>query len=47
MGTAEQGTREVKMTCPVCGGTDLDREQGRMDSRWGLTSHKMVISAAG
>ena len=23
--------------------TGFDREQGRMDSRWGMTSHKLVL----
>lgn len=46
MGTweqAEQDAKRAKLTCPVCGSTDFDREQGRMDSRWGLTSHKLVL----
>ena len=38
-----QEADEAKLTCPVCGGTEFDQEQGRMDSRWGLTSHKMVL----
>jgi hypothetical protein len=40
---AEQDARKTQLTCPVCGGKDFDRQQGRMDSRWGLTSHKMVL----
>jgi hypothetical protein len=40
---AEQDARKAQLTCPVCSGTDFDRQQGRMDSRWGLTSHKMVL----
>lgn len=46
MGTWEQAEQDAKratLTCPVCGSTDFDREQGRMDSRWGLTSHKLVL----
>jgi hypothetical protein len=27
----------------LCGGTAFDRQQGRMDSRWGITSHKLVL----
>jgi hypothetical protein len=38
-----QDAKDAKLTCPVCGGTEFDQEQGRMDSRWGLTSHKMVL----
>lgn len=25
--------------CPLCGGRDFTREEGRLDSKWGLTSH--------
>ena len=38
MGTweqTEQDARKAKLTCPVCEGTEFEREQGRMDSRWG------------
>ena len=46
MGTWEQAEQEAgkrRLTCPVCGGTEFDKEQGRMDSRWGITSHKLVL----
>ena len=29
--------------CPLCGGLEFEEEQGRMDSRWGITSHKLVL----
>ena len=32
-----------RLTCPLCQHTEFDREQGRMDSRWGITSHKLVL----
>ena len=32
-----------RLICPLCEGTEFDQEQGRMDSRWGLTSHKLVL----
>jgi len=32
-----------QLVCPLCEGTEFDQEQGRMDSRWGLTSHKLVL----
>ena len=31
------------LKCPLCGGTEFERQQGRMDSRWGITSHKFVL----
>jgi hypothetical protein len=39
---AEESARPV-LKCPLCGGSDFERQQGRMDSRWGLTSHKLVL----
>ena len=43
--TWENAERDAKrrLVCPLCEGTDFDQEQGRMDSRWGLTSHKLVL----
>jgi len=31
------------LRCPLCGNLDFDREEGRIDSRWGVTSHKVVM----
>jgi hypothetical protein len=31
------------LRCPLCGGLEFDEEQGRLDSRWGITSHKLVM----
>jgi hypothetical protein len=39
---AEQTARQ-QLRCPICGGVEFDREQGRIDSRWGFTSHKIVM----
>ena len=43
--TWEQAERSAKpvLRCPLCGGMTFDRQQGRMDSRWGITSHKLVL----
>lgn len=30
-------------TCPLCGGQQFHQEEGRMDSKWGFTSHKMIL----
>jgi hypothetical protein len=45
MGTWEQAEDAARpvLKCPLCGGVDFERQQGRMDSRWGLTSHKLVL----
>ena len=39
---AEEAAKPV-LKCPLCDGTQFDQQQGRMDSRWGLTSHKLVL----
>ena len=28
---------------PAVRGTQFDEQKGRMDSRWGITSHKLVL----
>ena len=33
----------AELTCPLCQGTDFDRESSRQDSKWGFTSHKMTL----
>jgi len=30
-------------TCPLCGNQSFRREQGRLDSRWGFTTHKLTL----
>ena len=39
---AEQAAQPL-LKCPLCGGTQFDQQKGRMDSRWGLTSHKLIL----
>ena len=39
---AESKSKPV-LRCPLCDGMEFDQEQGRMDSRWGMTSHKLVL----
>ncbi len=30
-------------TCPLCQGQSFRREEGRLDSMWGFTSHVMIL----
>jgi predicted nucleic-acid-binding Zn-ribbon protein len=32
-----------RLACPLCRGTEFDQQQGRMDSRWGITSHRLTL----
>lgn len=38
---AQEGRRLP--ACPLCGGRSFTREAGRLDSKWGLTSHKVSL----
>jgi hypothetical protein len=33
----------VRPRCPVCGADEFDREEGRLDSMWGVTSHVLIM----
>ena len=39
--TGEAGRRSP--ACPVCGGTEFDQEQGKLDSQWGFTAHQVAM----
>jgi hypothetical protein len=34
---------DQQLVCPLCRGTEFERQQSRQDSRWGFTSHKMTL----
>ncbi|GAA0842224.1 hypothetical protein ACFQVD_20605 [Streptosporangium amethystogenes subsp. fukuiense] len=34
---------ESKLSCPLCHGTEFQKEKGRLDSRWGVTSHRVTL----
>ncbi len=29
--------------CPLCRGQQFRREEGRLDSKWGFTTHKLIL----
>lgn len=31
------------LRCPLCKGNEFQQELGRLDSRWGFTSHRMTL----
>ncbi|USS41797.1 zinc ribbon domain-containing protein [Thermococcus aggregans] len=31
------------LKCPLCGGTSFKVEEGKLDSKWGFTAHKVKI----
>jgi uncharacterized protein len=38
----ERQTRKTP-ACPLCGGRKFQQEEGRLDSKWGFTSHKVIL----
>ena len=34
---------EIQLKCPICGGTTFRKEEGKIDSKWGFTAHKVLI----
>jgi RNA polymerase subunit RPABC4/transcription elongation factor Spt4 len=34
---------KIQLKCPLCGSTDFKTEEGKIDSKWGLTAHKVRI----
>ncbi len=41
--TSEQEAHKRLPTCPLCGGQQFRQEEGRLDSKWGLTSHMIIL----
>ncbi|GIH77695.1 hypothetical protein Plo01_41240 [Planobispora longispora] len=36
-----------ELVCPLCGNTEFQKERGRLDSRWGITSHRVTLMICG
>ena len=39
----EQHNQRRVPVCPLCGWRRFRKEEGRLDSKWGFTSHKMIL----
>ena len=39
----EEETPRNLPTCPLCGGGRFSVEEGRLDSKWGITSHRVTL----
>lgn len=48
-GSAESSTprsstpERVELTCPVCGGTSFTEEEGKVETRWGMSKHVLTM----
>ena len=34
---------ERQLKCPLCGSTNFEKQEGKMDSKWGLTAHRVTL----
>ena len=34
---------QKRPACPLCGGQEFEQEEGRLDSKWGFTSHTLTL----
>jgi len=32
-----------QLVCPLCGNTAFRKEEGKIDSKWGFTAHKVTL----
>jgi uncharacterized protein len=39
----EQEVQRRMPRCPLCEGQRFIQEEGRLDSKWGFSSHKMIL----
>lgn len=40
---ADQPSQPRLPSCPLCGCQSFRREAGRLDSKWGFTSHRLIL----
>jgi hypothetical protein len=36
-------TQPERPRCPMCAGEDFDKQAGKIDSKWGVTAHKVQM----
>ncbi len=39
----EAAPRSRRPTCPMCGGQSFSQEEGKLDSKWGITAHRVRL----
>ncbi len=45
VGFGDRATGEhLVLHCTLCGGQDFAKDKGRLDSKWGMTSFKVIIN---
>ncbi|MFZ7137598.1 MAG: hypothetical protein ACOWW1_04170 [archaeon] len=32
-----------KLVCPLCQCTEFEKQEGKMDSKWGVTAHQITL----
>jgi uncharacterized protein len=41
--SSQQQSQRRMPVCPLCNGQSFSQEEGRLDSKWGFTSHRMIL----
>ena len=36
-------SKKRNLVCPLCQSTEFKKEEGKIDSRWGVTAHKVTL----
>ncbi|MBU7004354.1 MAG: hypothetical protein HXS50_02220 [Theionarchaea archaeon] len=36
-------TKQQQLKCPLCGSYNFEKQEGKMDSKWGLTAHRVTL----
>ncbi len=39
----DQATDSRRPTCPLCGNQAFQQEEGKLDSKWGMTAHRVIL----
>jgi hypothetical protein len=39
----DQATDPRRPTCPLCGNQTFQQEEGKLDSKWGMTAHRVTL----
>jgi len=36
-------SEKKQLVCPLCQNTEFEKQEGKMDSKWGFTAHKIKL----
>ncbi|UCE15253.1 MAG: hypothetical protein JSV12_05025 [Candidatus Bathyarchaeota archaeon] len=36
-------SNKKELVCPLCQNTEFEKQEGKIDSKWGVTAHKIIL----